>query len=75
MSLIVEYKEINNSRHEKLLRVKIDSKLSFNTHIDDICRKERLKLNAVSRIMPHFDFLKKVIDKCFLHTPTLTIVR
>ena len=34
--LIVENKEINNSTHERLLRVKIDSKLSFNAHIDDM---------------------------------------
>ena len=37
MSLIVENEEINNSTHEKLFVVKIDSKLSFNTYIDDIC--------------------------------------
>ena len=59
MSLIVENKEINNSTHERLLGVKIDSKLSFNTHIDDICKKASLKLNALSRITPHLDFKKK----------------
>ena len=36
VSLIAENKEINNSTHERLLGVKIDSKLSFNTHIDDM---------------------------------------
>ena len=36
VSLIVENKEINNSTHEKLLGVTIDSKLGFNTHIDHI---------------------------------------
>ena len=54
VSLIVENKEINNSTHERLLGVKIDSKLSFNTHIDDICKKASLKLNALSRITPYF---------------------
>ena len=58
-SLIVENKEINNSRHERLLGVKIDSKLSFNTHLDDICKKASLELNALSRITPHLDFKKK----------------
>ena len=38
VSLIVESKEINNSAYERLLGVKIDSKLSFNIHIDDICK-------------------------------------
>ena len=68
MSLIVENKEINNSTHERLLGVKIDSKLSFNTHIDDICKKASLKLNALSRITPQLDFSskEKVIDKLFI---------
>ena len=52
-------KTINNSTHERLLGVKIDSKLSFNTHIDDICKKASLKLHALSRITPHLDFKKK----------------
>ena len=42
VSLIVENKEINNSTHERLLGVKTDSKLSFNNHIDDICKKQAL---------------------------------
>ena len=36
VSLIVENKEMNISTHERLLGVKIDSKLSFNTHIEDM---------------------------------------
>ena len=65
VSLIVENKEINNKR---LLGVKIDSKLSFNTHIDNICKKTSLKLNALSRITPHWDFKKKklLINSCFM---------
>ena len=50
VSLIVEYKEINNSTHERLLGVKIDSKLSFSIHINNICKKASLKLNALTRI-------------------------
>ena len=59
VSLVVENKEINNSTHERLLWVKIDSKLSFNTHIDDMCKKASLKLNALSRITPQLDFKKE----------------
>ena len=57
--LIAENKEINNSTHEKLLGVTIDSKLSFNTHVDHICKKASLKLNAWLRITSHLDFKKK----------------
>ena len=59
VSLIVEYKEINNSTHERLLGVKIDSKLSFSTHINNICKKASLKLNTLTRITPNLDFKKK----------------
>ena len=68
VSLIVENKEINNSTHERLLGIKIDSKLSFNNHIDDICKKASLKLNALSRITPYLDFKKKklLINSLFI---------
>ena len=56
VSLIVENKKINNITHERLLGVTIDSKLSFNTHVDDICKKASFKLNALSRITPHLVF-------------------
>ena len=59
--LIVENKEINNSTHERLLGVEVDSRLSFNTHIDNICKKPNLKLNTLSRITPHLDFKKKTL--------------
>ena len=59
VSLIVENKEINNSPYDRLLEAKIDSKLSFNTHRDDICKKASLKLNTWSRKIPHLEFKKK----------------
>ena len=49
MSLIVENKEINNSTHVKFLGVKIDSKLSFNIYIDDICKKAGLKVGPFKK--------------------------
>ena len=65
MSLIVENKEINNSTHERLSGVTLDSELSFNTHIDHICKKASRKLNALSRITPHLDFKKKKLINSF----------
>ena len=53
--------EINNTTHERLLDAKSDSKLSFNTLMDDICKKAGLKLNALSRISPHVDVKKKTL--------------
>ena len=74
VSLIVENKEINNSTHERLLGVKIGSKLSVNTHIDDICKKESRKLNALSRITPQLGFKKKTLLIFFFSCSSLTIV-
>ena len=39
INLIVENQIIDNSKCEKLLGVKFDYKLTFNPHIDDICKK------------------------------------
>ena len=43
---------IKCSKCEKLLSLKIDNKSSFNTHIDEICKTEGQKLNALSRVTP-----------------------
>ena len=59
VSLLVENKEINNSTHERFIGAKIDSILSFNTHIDDLCKKASLKLKALSRLALHLDIKKK----------------
>ena len=40
---------------EKLLGIKIDQKLSFEPHVESLCKKVSQKLNAVARMAP---FLK-----------------
>ena len=59
VNLIVENQIIDNSKSKKLLGVNFDYKLTFNAHIDDICKKAGLKLNALSGIAPYMDFNKK----------------
>ena len=39
VSLTVETQKIKNSKFEKLLDIKLDSKLNFNSHIHEICQK------------------------------------
>ena len=56
---MLENQIIDNSKCENLLGVKFDYKLTFNAHIDDICKKAGPKLNALSRIEPYMDFNKK----------------
>ena len=59
VSLTTETQKIKNSKFEKLLGIKLDSKLNFNSYIHDICQKAGQKLNAISRITPYMDFAKR----------------
>ena len=43
VSLTIENQKIKNSKFEKLIGTKLDSKLNFNSHIHDICQKAGLK--------------------------------
>ena len=51
--------EIKNSEYEKLLGIKVDGKLNFNEHLNDIISKASRKVNALSRIMPYMNLSKK----------------
>ena len=44
--------QIENSKHEKLLGVNIDSKLSFEKHLNIICGKTRAKIDALGIVAP-----------------------
>ena len=57
--MTVENQIIDNGKCEKLLGVTFDYKLTFNAHVDVICKKAGIKLNALSRIAPYMDFNKK----------------
>ena len=51
---------INNSLSEKLLSITFDCKLKFNKHMEDICQKASLKLNALARLAPYMETTKNV---------------
>ena len=51
--------QIENSKCQKLLGINIDSKLTFEDHINRICKKASAKLNALSRISYYMDPLKR----------------
>ena len=50
--ITVENNQITNSKCQKLLGIKTDYKLTFNAHIDDICKKAGQKLNILSKVIP-----------------------
>ena len=64
-SIMLENKQISNNSCEKLLGVFFDSKLTFQSHIDNICKKATRKLNDMSRIAPYMDFHKKIALNAF----------
>ena len=57
-SIMIENRQIHNSTCEKLFGVFCDSKLTFKSHIDNICKKAARKLNVISRITAYMDFNK-----------------
>ena len=48
--------QIENSKYEKLLGVNIDSKLSFEKHLNIIYGKARAKINAFGGVAPFMNF-------------------
>ena len=53
--------DIANSRNEKLLGVKFDSKLTFDDHISELCKKTSRKIHALSRVTPYMNISKRRI--------------
>ena len=69
VSLTIENQKIKNNKFKKLLDIKLDSKLNFNSHIHEICQKSGQKLNAISRVTPYMDFAKRhLLVNAFFHS-------
>ena len=41
------------NKYETLLGIKVDTKLNFNEHLNDIIRKASHKVNALSKVVPY----------------------
>ena len=50
---------IKNSSEEKLLGIKIDNKLSFESHVSSLCKKASQKLHTLTRIANYMDLSKR----------------
>ena len=51
----IEDFSIKSSTEEKLLAVKFDSNLSFESHVTSLCKKASQKLHAFARISHYMD--------------------
>ena len=61
--------DLKNSREEKLLVVKIDSKPSFENHVSSPCKNASQKLHALRRVINFMDLAKrKSLMKVFITT-------
>ena len=61
--------EIKYSEYEKLLGIKVDGKLNFDEHLNDIISKTSRKVNALPRVMPYMNLSKKksLMSSFFTH--------
>ena len=57
--LIVKNVPIASSCCEKLLGIKIDHKLSFEPHVESLCKKASQKLNALARLTSSLKFKQR----------------
>ena len=56
--ITVENSQITNSKCKKLLGIKTDHKLTFNTHIYEIFENVGQKMNALSTEIPYMNITK-----------------
>ena len=52
---------IDSSKTEVLLGITIDHELKFDDHVNHLCKKASLKLNALARIVPFMNVLGTVL--------------
>ena len=65
---------INNSSSQKLLGVTIDSRLTFESHINQLCTRASQKIGAISRISPFMNLSqRKLIMNAFLCHSLVTV--
>ena len=66
-------KKFKKRKKETILEVIIDSKLSFNSHINRICKKAGQKLSVLSRLSAFIDLIKgKFYSKAWLNRNLVT---
>ena len=66
--------DVKNSREEKLLGVKIDTKLSFENHLFSLCKKASQKLRAITRVVNFIDVAKrKSLMKAFINPSSIIV--
>ena len=50
---------IESEKEQMLLGITIDSNLTFENHINKICKKASQKLNSLARVVPYMNIQKR----------------
>ena len=67
VSTNIDDNTIISEKKNELLGIILDSKLSFEDHINNLCKKASQKLNALARVAPHLCLEKtKTVMKTFV---------
>ena len=69
VKLIINSIQIEESKKVVLLGITIDNFLTFNEHIDNLCRTENYKLNVLQRIRKYLSLERaKLLCKAFINS-------
>ena len=69
VNLFLDGNKTEKSQEAVLLGITIDDKLSFKTHIENICRKAKYKLHALQRIRKYLSTDKaKTLCNAFINS-------
>ena len=69
--------DLSNNKREKLLGMKTDSKLMFDSHVKSLCKRTSQKLNALSGVAYQLNFnqrkllLNAFVTSQFSFTPVM----
>jgi len=67
INAIIDGNLIEGSKSEKLLGIQLDCNLTFNEHVENLCKKASQKLSALARISSFIDESKRrVLFKAFI---------
>ena len=68
VKLVINSTEIEETKKVVLLGISIDNLLTFNEHIDDLCRTANYKLHALRRIRKYLSLEKQNFCNAFINS-------
>ena len=69
VNISIQDKSIKSEDSVKLLGIKLDNKLNFDSHISDLCHKAVTQLNVLKRLKSFIGFEeRKVLIQSFVHS-------